>query len=65
VILDIVPWAAGRLTAETSLFEKLTTDIGLGQADVVMAFIKDAEVPRGSDRHRVLPGPGRHHGRRG
>jgi hypothetical protein len=43
VILDIVPWAAGRLTAETSLLEKLTTDIGLGQADVVVAFINQCE----------------------
>lgn len=43
VILDIVPWASGKLTDETSLLDKLAADIGLGQADVVVAFINQCE----------------------
>ena len=43
VILDVVPWTAGTLTAETNLLEKLTNDIALGQAEVVVAFVNQCE----------------------
>jgi len=43
VILDIVPWTAGVPGGERSLLAKLATDIPIGQADVVVAFINQCE----------------------
>ena len=43
VILDVVPWTTGTLTAETNLLEKLTNDISLGQAEAVVAFVNQCE----------------------
>ena len=43
VILDIVPWTTGGLTAERSLLAKLATDVPIGQADVVVAFVNQCE----------------------
>jgi Tfp pilus assembly protein PilF len=43
VILDIVPWTTGGLTAERSLLTKLATDVPIGQADVVVAFVNQCE----------------------
>jgi hypothetical protein len=43
VILDVVPWTTGTLTAETNLLEKLTDDIALGPAEVVVAFVNQCE----------------------
>jgi Flp pilus assembly protein TadD len=43
VILDIVPWTTGGLTAERSLLTKLAADVPIGQADVVVAFVNQCE----------------------
>ncbi len=43
VIFDIVPWTAGAPADERNLLAQLATDIPIGQADVVVAFINQCE----------------------